>query len=285
LEFDMPTRQPSRRKKDETQPSLSLKVESTDEKHPHVDADDFLTTAEKWLRALKTFASEQGKAVKWEIIDLRHSSAFIEVQPVTVKTHKPAPVLVRQWEQGIRKIEKTGRPAPGFKPQSLVALKEFVSSLPKDAVVKVGNHAGDPLKLTALTQRRVEEAAQRMPVPQKTEYSTRGSVRGRLAVLDSWKPEERSFTLQLPLAPNQPVKCTYLDPQLVEKLGGSFEGTVEITGKLHYKPDRPWPSAVEVSGIRPLNKVPVSLKSLAGLVTLPPGIDSVSYVRSVRDVE
>jgi hypothetical protein len=104
-------------------------------------------------------------------------------------------------------------------------------------------------------------------------------------VLDSWKPKERSFTLQLPLAPNQPVKCTYVDRQLVEKLGGSFEGTVEITGKLHYKPDHPWPSAVEVENIRPLNKVPVSLKDLAGLVTLPPGINSVSYVRSVRDAE
>jgi hypothetical protein len=278
----MPTR---KRSTQEHQPALSLKIESGDDKHPHVDADDFLTTAEKWLRSLKAFAEEQGKTVKWEIVDLRHSSAFIEVQPVTVKTHKPAATLVRRWEEGVRKIEKTGRPAPGFTPQSLVALKEFVSSLPKDVVVKVGNHAGEPLRLTALTQRRVEEASRRMPVPQKAEYSARGSVRGRLAVLDSWKPEERSFTLQLPLAPNQPVKCTYLDPQLVEKLGGSFEGTVEITGKLHYKPDRPWPSAVEVENIRPLNKVPVSLKDLAGLVKLPPGINSVSYVRSVRDAE
>jgi hypothetical protein len=269
----------------EHQPALSLKVESGDDKNPHVAADDFLKTADKWLRSLQSFAEEQGKVVKWEITDLRKSSAFIEVQPVTVKTQKPAAALVKRWEEGIRKIEKTGRPAAGFTPQSLVALKEFVSSLPKDVIVKVGNHAGPPLQLTALTQRRVEEAAQRMPVPQKTEYSARGSVRGRLAVLDSWKPEERSFTLQLALAPNRPVKCTYLDPQLVEKLGVSFEGTVEITGKLYYKPDRPWPSAVEVEGIRPLNKVPVSLKSLAGLVKLPPGIDSVSYVRSVRDAE
>lgn len=281
----MATRQPARRKKTDEQPSLSLKVETGDDKHPHVDADDFLTTADKWLRSLKAFAMEQGKAIRWEIVDLRKSSAFIEVQPVAIKTNRPAMKLAKQWEEGLRKIERTGRPAPGFKPQSLIALKEFVSSLPTDVIVKVGNHAGESLKLTALTQRRVEEATQQMRVPQKTEYSTRGSVRGRLAVLDSWKPEERSFTLQLPLAPNQPVKCTYLDPQLVEKLGGSFEGTVEITGTLHYKPDRPWPSAVEVSGIRPLNKIPVSLKSLAGLITLPPGIDSVSYVRSVRDVE
>jgi hypothetical protein len=282
----MSDRKSARRKTTKpTQPSLSLKIESADEKHPHVDADDFLTTAEKWLESLKAFAAEQGQQVKWEIVDLRKSSALIEVQPVKTKTHKPAVTLVKRWDEGIRRIERTGRPPAGFRPQSLVALKEFVSSLPKNAVVKVGNHAGPPLQLTALTQRRVEEASRLMPVEAKREYSTRGSIRGRLAVLDSWKPEERFFSLQLPLAPNQPVKCTYLDPHLVSRLGDSFEGAVEITGKLQYKPDRPWPFAVDVENIRPLNEVPVSLKDLVGLVRLPAEIDSVSYIRSVRDAE
>jgi len=237
------------------------------------------------LQSLKAFAAEQGQQVKWEIVDLRQSSALIEVQPVKTKTHKPAVTLVKRWDEGIRKMERTGRPAAGFRPQSLVALREFVSSLPKNSVVKVGNHSGEPLQLTALTQRRVEEASRLMPVAPKREYSTRGSIRGRLAVLDSWKPKERFFSLQLPLAPNQAVKCTYLDPQLVAKLGDSFEGTVEITGKLHYKPDRPWPFAVDVENIRPLNKAPVGLKELAGLLKLPAEMDSVSYVRSVRDAE
>jgi hypothetical protein len=284
----MPDRKTSRRKTKpelESQPSLSLKIESTDEKNPYVDADDFLTTAEKWLKSLKAFAAEQGEQVKWEIVDLRQSSALIEVQPVKVKTGKPSAGLAKQWDAGIRRMERTGRPAAGFRPQSLVALKEFVSSLPKNAVVKVGNHSDERLQLTALTQRRVEEASRLLPVPAKREYSTRGSIRGRLAVLDSWKPEQRSFSLQLPLAPNQPVRCTYVDRELVAKLGDSFEGTVEITGKLHYKPDRPWPSAVDVENIRPLNKAPVGLKELAGLIKLPAGIDSVAYIRSVRDAE
>ncbi len=283
----MPDRKISRRKvkPQQSQPSLSLKIESTDEKNPYVDADDFLGTAEKWLKSLKAFAAEQGEQVKWEIVDLRQSSALIEVQPVKVKTGKPSAVLAKRWDAGIRKMEQTGRPAAGFRPQSLVALKEFVSSLPKNAVVKVGNHNDDRLQLTALTQRRVEEASRLLPVEPKREYSTRGSIRGRLAVLDSWKPEQRSFSLQLPLTPNQPVRCTYVDRELVAKLGDSFEGTVEITGKLHYKPDRAWPFAVDVENIRPLNKAPVSLKELAGLIKLPAEIDSVAYIRSVRDAE
>ena len=73
-------------------------------------------------------------------------------------------------------MERTGRPAAGFQPQSLVALKEFVSSLPKNAVVKVGNHSDEPLQLTALTQRRVEEASRLRPVPQRSVNTRREAV-------------------------------------------------------------------------------------------------------------
>src|SRR5215472_7116561 len=106
----MPRRkpEPKQTKVGQDQVSLSLKLETTDKNRRNVDADDFFLAAEKWLRALKTFAREQGEHVKWEIVDLRKSSALVEVQPVKVKSGKPAPALVRHWEQGIRKIEKTG---------------------------------------------------------------------------------------------------------------------------------------------------------------------------------
>jgi hypothetical protein len=73
-----------------------------------------LSTAKKWLQALKVFADEQGEHVKWEIVDLRKSSALIEVRPVKLKSHKPAAKLVKKWEEGLRKIEKTVRPPATF---------------------------------------------------------------------------------------------------------------------------------------------------------------------------
>src|SRR5260370_1250482 len=123
----------------EGQFSLSLKLETTDKKNPNVDVDDFLTTADKWLRALKTFAKEQGQNVKWEIVDLKKSSALIQVQPVKIKTGKPAPALVQKWEEGLRKIEQTGKPAPKFTPEALSALREFVFSVPANTKVSIGN--------------------------------------------------------------------------------------------------------------------------------------------------
>jgi hypothetical protein len=272
---------------EQTSPSLSLKIETTDSKTHNVNADDFFKIAEKWLSALKSFALEQGELVEWEIVDLKKSSAFIQVQPIKVRTHKPAAKLVKTWDDGFRKIEKTGRPPAKFTPVSLAALEEFVFSVPQHTVVYVGNGLpSSAMPITALTQRRVEEAAHRRPVETPREYVSHGSIRGRLAVLDSWKPEERSFHLQLPLAPDKHVKCTYRDPALVSSLGAGFEGVVEITGLLSYKPDQPWPFAADVDRIRVLPRTPeINLRDLVGLIRLPEGLDSVSYVRSVRDAE
>jgi hypothetical protein len=274
-------------KSDQSIPALSLKIETADPNSQNVNVDDFLKTAEKWLSALKAFALEQGELVKWEIVDLKKSSAFIQIQPVKVKTRKPAARLVKAWDEGLRKIEKTGRPPAKFTPTSLAALEEFVLSVPQNTVVSIGNGlAAAALPITALTQRRVEEAAHRRPLEGPREYVSHGSVRGRLAVLDSWKPDERSFHLQLPLAPDRHVRCTYTDMTLVSSLGSGFEGTVEITGLLRYKPNQPWPYAADVDRIRVLPRSPeVNLQDLVGLIHLPEGVDSVSYIRSLRDAE
>jgi hypothetical protein len=273
-------------RKDKATPTLSLKIETTDANRPNVTADDFLATAEKWLNALKAFAQSQGQQVKWEIVDLRKSSAFIQVQPVKIKTGKPAPTLVRTWDQGISQIERTGRASAKFTPTSINALADFVLAIPKNNVVYVGNGlAVHHRQVTAVTQKRVEEAARRM-LAERREYVSQGSIRGRLAVLNSWNPEERSFQLQLPLAPNRPIKCTYQDGSLATELGEGFEGNVEITGQLRYRPDEPWPYSADVERIRVLpRKSDVSLKDLVGLLRLPEGQDSVSYIRSLRDAD
>jgi hypothetical protein len=267
--------------------SLSLKLETIDKNTRNVDADAFFYAAEKWLRALKIFAKEQGEHVKWEIVDLRKSSALVEVQPIKIKSGKPAPALARHWDEGIRKIEETGNPTPKFTPESLSALHDFVFSIPTNTVVSFGNGpASERHKVTPLTQRRIEQAVSAFPPEPRRDYVAQGSLRGLLAVLDSWDPDERSFRLKLPMAPAKPVKCTYRDASLTAELGEGFEGMVEITGQLRYKPEHPWPYAANVEHITTLPRKPrVSLRDLVGLLKLPEGQDSVSYVRSLRDAE
>lgn len=118
------------------------------------------------------------------------------------------------------------------------------------------------------------------------QYSVRGKLRGRLAVLNSWNPQERFFRLQIPLAPGKPVICTYRDEELVSALGAGFEGVVEVEGLFHYRREEVWPNRAEITGIRILAREQMrSLQDLVGLFRLPEGQDSVSYVRSLRDAE
>ena len=243
--------------------------------------------AERWLQSLKAFASDAGQHVRWEIVELKKASAFVQVRPIEAQSLKPLPSLARDWDRGVRELQRNGRPPLGFTLASLQALQDFVRAVPAESAVSLGIGAKKtPVFVTAETQRRVEQAVATASSAIPHQYSVRGKMRGRLAVLNSWNPEERSFRLQVALAPGKPITCTYRDQHLVSELGSGFEGVVEVDGILHYRRDEIWPNRAEVSGIRVLAREQVtSLRDLIGLVRLPEGQDSVSYVRSLRDAE
>ena len=267
--------------------SLSLLVKPEEKGERNVDAEYFFAVAERWLKALQAFANDAGQQVTWEIVGLQKSSAFVQVRPVEPETRTPVPALVRSWDAGVREIERTGRPAGGFKAGSLKALEELVWSVSPDTAVSLGNGGKrKALQITAETQRRVEEAVKTISSTVPLEYSVRGSLRGRLAILNSWNPAERSFRLQIPLAPGKPVVCTYQNEGLVTALGSGFEGIIEVEGLLHYRREEVWPHQAEIDTIRVLSHEQVtSLKSLVGLLRLPEGQDSVSYIRGIRDAD
>ena len=268
-------------------PSLSLHVEPADDKRRNVDAEEFFGLAERWLKSLKAFASDTGQHVKWEIVELKKASALVQVRPVEAQSQRPVPALIRQWDKGVRELQKTGRPPQGFTTASLQALQDFVRAVPANSTVTLGDGTKKkPFLVTAETQRRVEQAVAAASSTVPREYSVRGKLRGRLAVLNSWNPDERSFRLQVTLAPGKPVTCTYRDEHLVNELGSGFEGVTEVDGLLHYRREEVWPHRAEVDAIRVLAREQVtSLKDLVGLLHLPGGQDSVSYVRSLRDAE
>jgi hypothetical protein len=290
LAKSMKNRRPTVDKKAATSPSpcLSLHLEPADDKRLNVDAEQFFTLAERWLKSLKAFASDTGQHVKWEIVELKKASAFVQVRPVDAQSRQPLPSLACGWDKGLRELQKTGLPPQGFTQASLQTLQDFVRSVPTDSTVTLGDGTKKkkPFLVNAETQRRVEEAVAAASSTAPHEYSVRGKLRGRLAVLNSWNPEERSFRLQVTLAPGKPVNCTYRNEHLVNELGSGFEGVAEVDGLLHYRRAEVWPHRAEVDAIRVLAREQVtSLKDLVGILQLPRGQDSVSYVRSLRDAE
>ena len=89
-----------------------------------------------------------------------------------------------------------------------------------------------------------------------------------------------------PTCPRQARQMQYSDLKIVEELGETFEDLLEVTGTLHYRIDDPWPYHIQVERIRRVPTKPsLSIDQLVGAVRLPAGVDSVSYVRSLRDAE
>jgi hypothetical protein len=268
---------------EEHKAGLTLLVKPIDDPERPVDAEQFLQAATKWLTSLSSFASGNGLQIRWEIAELKRSSALLEVIPVDVRTGVIADSLAKNWKRVVRQVEETGLPPQEISAETVRDIEHFAASA--NGLNLVISSGDEPViqPITISTQKRFKEAVTSLP---SEEYSQPGTLRGKLAVLNSWNPEERWFRLRLPLAPDKQVRCVYADEALISSLGDTFEKLMDVTGILHYRGSEIWPYLVEVQSVRQLQ--PPSLDSfLAEMLPFPmlAGTDSVSCVRSLRDAE
>lgn len=268
---------------EEHKAGLTLLVKPIDDPERPVDAEQFLDTATKWLKSLSSFATGNGLQVRWEIAELKRSSALLEVIPVDIRTGVIADSVAKNWKRIVREVEETGMPPQELSSEAVKDFEHFTAAA--NGLNLVVSSGDEPViqPITISTQKRFKEAITALP---NEEYSQPGTLRGKLAVLNSWNPEERWFRLRLPLAPDKQVRCVYRDEALISSLGDTFEKLVDVTGILHYRSSEIWPFLIEVQSVRKLRQL--SLDSfLAEMLPFPmsAGMDSVSCVRSLRDAE
>jgi hypothetical protein len=262
---------------------LTLVVKPVDDPDRPVDAEQFLQAATKWLASLASFASDSGLNVRWEIAELKRSSAVLEVIPIDVRTGIIADSVARDWGNAVREIESTGASSRTFLPSTIRDIEQFASAANHLSIVICAGENQVSQPITANTQKRLKEAVAALP---SEDYSQEGTIRGNLAVLNSWNPDERWFRLRIPLAPDRQVRCVYADESLIGALGDTFEKAVDVSGTMHYRKGETWPHRIDVHTIQRLT--PLSLSEfLAGMLPVPlaPGMDSVSAIRSLRDGE
>jgi hypothetical protein len=262
---------------------LTLVVKPVDDPERPVDAEQFLHAATKWLTSLASFATESGLSVRWEIAELKRSSAVLEVVPIDVHTGVIAASVARDWGTVVQEIETTGRTSKPINPSTVKDIEHFTSTANDlTMVVSTGDETVSKT-ITLLTQKRLKEAVAGLP---SDEYSQEGTIKGNLAVLNSWNQDERWFRLRVPLAPEKQIRCVYSDPGLIGALGDTFEKPVNVTGLMHYRTGEIWPHRIDVRSVQRQPALTLD-EFLAKMqpVTLPPGADSVSAVRSLRDAE
>ena len=269
--------------KEEHEAGLTLIVKPIDDPERPVDAEQFLQAATKWLTSLASFAFDSGLQVRWEIAELKRSSAVLEVIPIDIKTGVIARSVARDWSNNIREIEFSGASSRAVVPSTIRDLEQFTSVANSMSVVVSTGEDAQTQAITANTQKRVKEAVASIP---EDDYAQQGTIRGNLAVLNSWNPDERWFRLRIPLAPDKQVRCVYTREDLIGALGDTFEKAVDVSGVLHYRKGEVWPHRIDVSEIRKLSSMSLTefLDSMKPVI-LPPGMDSVSIIRSMRDGE
>jgi len=262
---------------------LTLTVRPINDPEKPVDAEDFLHAATRWLASLSSFAIDSGLDVRWEIAELKRSSAVLEVIPVDSTTGIIATSIASGWKTVVRQIEETGMAPDSLNPSTIREIEQFTSEANKLSMSITAGHDSISQHITVSTQKRMKEAVAALP---NEEYVQEGTVRGSLAVLNSWNQDERWFRLRIPIAPEKQVRCSYSDESLISALGDTFERLVDVTGLMHYKKSEVWPYLVHVRSVRKVGSFSLDsfLQNLKPF-NLPPGHDSVSYIRSMRDAE
>ncbi len=262
---------------------LTLVVKPIDDPERPVDAAQFLEAATKWLTSLTSFATDSGFQVRWEIAELKRSSALLEVIPIDVRTGVIADSVSKDWKKVVQQIEATGSSPKEYRSATIRDMEHFTSAANHLMVVIGGGSELVSQPITVTTQKRLKEAIDSLPAE---EYKQYGTIRGRLAVLNSWNPDERWFRLKIPLAPEKQVRCVYTHETLISELGDTFEKLVDVSGLLHYRNDETWPTLVEVHTVRKLMQSSLDeFLSQSLPIPMPVGTDSVSFIRSLRDAE
>ncbi len=268
---------------EEHKAGLTLLVKPIDDPERPVDAEQFLQTATKWLTSLASFAMDSGLNVRWEIAELKRSSALLEVIPVDVRTGVIADSVAKEWTRVVREVESTGRSTKAVSSTTVRDIEHFTAAA-NDLTLVVSSGGESIIQpITVNTQKRFKDAITSLP---SEEYKQQGTVRGRLAVLNSWNPDERWFRLRIPLTPEKQVRCVYTDEGLISDLGDTFEKLVDVTGLMHYKGSEIWPSLIEVHSIKklPATSLDTFLAEMMP-IPMPAGMDSVQCIRSLRDAE
>lgn len=179
---------------EEHRAGLTLVVKPADDPDRPVDAERFLETATKWLASLASFASDSGHNVRWEIAELKRSSALLEVVPVDVSTGLVAASIAISWSEAVREIERSGSAPAHFRPATIRDIEQFASvASDLTTTVRAGEDSA-AWPISVMTQKRLKDAVAALP---SDEYVLEGTIRGRLAVLNSWNPKERWFRLRL----------------------------------------------------------------------------------------
>jgi hypothetical protein len=255
-------------------PKITIDLTGADAQQGSVLLGDLANFCDQLATCLKRIEDKfsSGTRLKYRITDMRHGSAYLEIQPIAPKRGADfGPAVVQLFSETIAKLESGKQADPRLDVQDLIAFRKMAEPLN-------GKLKDVRINGTSVTTSFIAHIDRLLAEP----ISSQGSVTGMLDRINVHNKNE--FTLFATIA-RVPVACTFPD-ELFVKVREGIKRNVTVYGKVTPRRDSASPERVQVAEIEihPDDNDLPKLSDLRG--SLRGGTEGKSvteFVRALRD--
>ena len=255
--------------------TITVKLVGADEDNGIVRFDDFREFCEKLARCLRKseiMVPVQQPRIRYRIRSLESASATVTLEALPPQNGLDyRQEVLSLFGDTVAHLQGGEAVDPRLDRDAIEAFRGLISPLRRRTKeVWIG-----PSRLTAQYEANIERIL-------GSSIPSVGSVSGVLERVNVHN--KREFILYPPI-PGYRIKCIFPD-ELFGQVREAIKGNVTVSGPMYFHQDKPFPDVVHVKEME-LHSPDDSLPTLASLKGSAPdcsgGVDSIEYVRGVRD--
>jgi len=247
-----------------------------------VRLDDFLLALGNLKKCLKQIdylvTKQQTSSAFYRLVGLNAGSAELTIEAIPYKTETDyTEAILRRFINGINRILNKREMPEDFHSQLLQRIKDLAIPLERNTRTISLEYLDKRINITAELKPIIDEML-------GGEYISEGSVTG---YLDALNVHSESFFYIYPSLGGRRITCAFEEEVLAEIKKG-IKRYVDVFGILRYKQNELYPYEIEVKRVNvyPEESELPTLNDLRGMAPDIIGkIDSVTYIRKLRDVE
>lgn len=217
-----------------------------------------------------------GNTHTFQIVDLAYSSAVLEVESVLRKTatKRSAPVLAT-YRRAVVALQE-GRPLPkGLRPETIQEIATVAKPLGSSvSAINIGGNG----RVLAVTPALTERAARLVRSP----VATVGELSG---FVDAVNVHSELIFYLYPSGFSERTACFFNQADL-DRVRAAVKRYATVRGRMLYPPNRLFPSRIDVDELElhpHVDELPTLTSLIGAAPDLTDGVESVAYVRRLRD--
>jgi len=254
--------------------TLRVRLVGADEDNGVVRFDDFRAFCEnlaRCLRKVESIVGTESAPIEYRVVGLKTASASVTLEALPPSNGRDCrDEVLSLFRHTVSDLQAGSTVDPRFDRDALEAFRGLVRPLRRSKEVWIEDSC-----LTSEYEATIERIL-------GTSIPTDGAVSGLLESVNVHN--RRQFVLYPPI-PGHRIRCVFPEA-MFDDVREAIKSNVTVWGTLYYQQDRAFPHMVHVTRMEthPPDRGLPTLRSLKGVAPdCTGGIESVDYVRSVRD--